>query len=109
MVSVIYLTPANEVWGEVMFLHVSVILSTRRFGFPVCITGHMTRYDQQAGGTHPTGMLFCNCFIQLVQRNIFQPEKQLPECSAKVQNKQNNLILKKLNYSVYSELQSFSR
>ena len=40
-----FLLPANEVWGKVMFLHVSVILSTY---FPVCITGHMTRGRESA-------------------------------------------------------------
>ena len=39
-------------WGKVMFLHVSVILST--------ISGGRRRlYGWQAGGTHPTGMLPC--------------------------------------------------
>ena len=46
-----FLLPANEVWCKVMFLHVSVILSTREgkgVGFPVCITGHMTRGRRSA-------------------------------------------------------------
>ena len=54
-----WLPPANEVWGKVMFLHVSVILlpgglasqhasqvkwpASKGGCFPACITGHMTR------------------------------------------------------------------
>ena len=38
-----YLPPANEVWGKVMFLQVSVILFTGGGGWlPARITGHMT-------------------------------------------------------------------
>ena len=47
------LPPAKEVWGRVMFLHMSIILSTRGdrgVGFPACIIGHMTRDDR---GLHP--------------------------------------------------------
>ena len=36
------LPPANEVWGKVMFLDLSVILSKREGGFPACITSHIT-------------------------------------------------------------------
>ena len=39
-------------WGKVMFLHVSVILST-------ISGGRRNTYGWQAGGTHPTGMLSC--------------------------------------------------
>ena len=39
-------------WGKVMFLHVSVILST-------ISGGHRNTYGWQAGSTHPTGMLSC--------------------------------------------------
>ena len=39
-------------WGKVMFLHVSVILST-------ISGGHRNTYGWQAGSTHPTGMFSC--------------------------------------------------
>ena len=41
----ILLPPANEVWGKVMFVHVSVILSMGGGGveFPACITSHVTK------------------------------------------------------------------
>ena len=40
-----FLPPTNEVWGKVLFLHMSVILFTGGggVGFPACITDHMTR------------------------------------------------------------------
>ena len=75
--------PQTNVLGKVMFLHPCVILFTGGVGFPVCITGHMTRgsasrgvgppprdttgYGQRAGGTHPTGMHSCYSNI----RNLF--------------------------------------
>ena len=76
------LPPANEVWGKVIFLHLSVILFTGG-GLPQCMLGyhppgpcnppklctprpctppgteHAGRYGQRAGGTHPTGMQSC--------------------------------------------------
>ena len=73
---VTFLPPANEVWGKVIFLHLSVILFTGG-GVP----GHvpprvvhplgryiplytprqcMLGYGQQAGGAHPTGMHSCH-------------------------------------------------
>ena len=77
--------PANEVWGKVMFLHLSVSHSVHRGG---CASQHAmgqtppgqtppgrhphpgqtppgrhpldtTVYGQQVGGTHPTGMHTC--------------------------------------------------
>ena len=54
------LPPANEVWGKVIFLHLSVILFT---GGGVCISlgrhpvpSDTMGYGQQMGSTHPTGM-----------------------------------------------------
>ena len=71
----LYLPPANEVWGKVMFLHPSAILFT---GWGVSAPLHAgvhpqadtpllgrhplldsSGYGQQAGGTHPTGMHTC--------------------------------------------------
>ena len=59
-------------WGKVMFLHVSVVLFTVRGGLPQGMLGyhppiadtppravHVGRCEQQAGGTHPTGMHSC--------------------------------------------------
>ena len=43
-----FLTPANEVWGKVMFSEVFVC-PQKGLGFSACITGHMT------GGLHPGG------------------------------------------------------
>ena len=78
------LPPANEVWGKVMFLHLSVCSWGEGFCIQgglhpwgsaskcVCIGGkgvrqtplqqNTTRYGQQAGGTHPTGMLSFYCY-----------------------------------------------
>ena len=63
------LPPANEVWGKVIFLHLSVIL----FTVGVCLSAcwdttppgaeHAGRYGQRAGGTHPTGMQSCSISI----------------------------------------------
>ena len=48
-------------WGKVMFLHVSVILST--------ISGdRRNTYGWQAGGMHPTEML--SCFVNIYQWRI---------------------------------------
>ena len=81
-ISGILLSPANEVWGQVMFLH----LWWRGDDFPACITGHMTgdlppgvreggvgqtppprymRYHRIQStsrwyGCHPTGMNSCS-------------------------------------------------
>ena len=51
------LPPANEVWGKVMFLHLSVILFT---------------VATEAGGTHPTGMHTWSCIVVevLLQRKV---------------------------------------
>ena len=49
-------TTANDVWGKVMFLHLSVILfRCGRIGSPVCITGHMTRGICLHGGMDSRG------------------------------------------------------
>ena len=75
-----FLSPANEVWGKVMFLHLSVILFTGREGGWLQSMHHRS-HDQhprdrggglhqgvlgtppartrKAGTTHPTGMLPC--------------------------------------------------
>ena len=46
-----FLPPANEIWGKVMFLHLSVILFTwGGVSVPACITDHMT------GGSCPGGL-----------------------------------------------------
>ena len=50
-----FLPPANEVWGKVIFLQASVILSMVG-GIPACITGHMTRGACIQGGLHPGGL-----------------------------------------------------
>ena len=77
-----FLLPTKEVWGKVMFLHVSVIPSTGGGGLPpegglptegerVCLQwggglrtekrGGLYRPPQtrKVGGMHPTGMLSC--------------------------------------------------
>ena len=83
------LPPANEVWGKVIFFHLSVILFTggsasvhagilppptlweqtpqsrhprgadTPLGQTPPCTVHAGRYGQQAGGMHPTGMQSC--------------------------------------------------
>ena len=71
---ILFLPPANEVWGKVMFLHLSVILSTgegvcnqgpspsrrgsvcKGVGQPPVPPSDTMEYSQRAGGTHPTGM-----------------------------------------------------
>ena len=74
------LPPADEVWGKVMFLHLSVTLFTMEgVGFPACITCHMTgglhpgglqtppprttAYSQQTYSTHPTGVHSCCNYV----------------------------------------------
>ena len=75
------LLPANDVWGKVMFLHLSVNLFTGgEGGLPrrVCIQGgrHVGGVKQnpppaelgkKAGGTYPTGML--SCFLYYIWRS----------------------------------------
>ena len=82
---VVYLPPANEVWGKVMFLHLSAILFTVERGIPHLGTPpqadpprqtpprHILPPSRQtpqgripppetateAGGTHPTGVHSC--------------------------------------------------
>ena len=46
-----YLSPANEVWDKVMFLHLCVSFCSQGGDFPACITDHMTR----GGGLLPGG------------------------------------------------------
>ena len=85
------LPPANDVWGKVMFLHLSVILFTGGGVYPSMQWGrhplgrhpprqtppqadtlapgqtppsNTTGYGQQVGGTHPTGMHTC-CILFL--------------------------------------------
>ena len=79
----VLLPPANEVWGKVMFLHLSVYPQGRRNSFGgsasrgrgclqgvciqggeggVCIQGWLPPpppRTRKAGGTHPTGMFSC--------------------------------------------------
>ena len=79
----ILLPPANEVWGKLMFLHLSVIQSKGGGSVPLHARIHTprqtpplvdtplgqtplgrppldtTRYGQQVGGTHPTEMHTC--------------------------------------------------
>ena len=54
------LPPANEVWGKVVFLHLSVCSRREREGGFFLEGGwaHLPR-TKKAGGTHPTGMLSC--------------------------------------------------
>ena len=47
-----------EIWGEVMFLHVSVI-RFRGGCIPACISGGGGGTGCEAGGTNPTGMHPC--------------------------------------------------
>ena len=54
-----FLPPANEVWGKVTFLH----LHTPPRQTPPLDT---TRYGQQAGGIHPTGMHTCSIFVTIL-------------------------------------------
>ena len=52
--SFVFLSPANEVWGKVMFLHLSVSHSLHRWGEGgVCLGLQMA---SEAGGTLPIGM-----------------------------------------------------
>ena len=55
------LPPANEVWGKVMFLHLTVCSqggSASNGGRPPP-KSDITGYGQRAGGTHPTEMHSC--------------------------------------------------
>ena len=52
----VFLPPANEVWGKVIFLHLCVILFIGGVCFPACITGHMTRGSASVGGLHLWGL-----------------------------------------------------
>ena len=52
----VFLPPANEVWGKVIFLHLCVILFIGGVCFPACITGHMTRGSASVGGLHLGGL-----------------------------------------------------
>ena len=78
-----FLPPANEVWGKVICLHLSVILSTGRCmvrgvpglrGVPgpaaclvqggtwsrgMCLVETQPQTATALGGTHPTGMHYC--------------------------------------------------
>ena len=83
-----FLPPANEVWGKVMFLHLSLsVILFKGDVFPIaCWDTHPARqtllprqnpspqadtppdttgYDQQAGGMHPTGMHTCYYILTL--------------------------------------------
>ena len=84
------LPPANEVWGKVIFLHLSVILFTGR-GYLGRYTPprdqehpldqkhpltrftpravHAGKYGQQAGSMYPTGMHSC-VFVKVLQETI---------------------------------------
>ena len=53
------LLPTNEVWGKVMFLHLSVILFTGGSLCPGGISVRETPIGYRAGSTHPTGMHSC--------------------------------------------------
>ena len=50
----ILLPPANEVWGKVIFLHLSVILFTRG-GLPQCMLGYHPRENAPPRTMHPPG------------------------------------------------------
>ena len=43
MPSLLLLPPENEVWGKVMFSHLSFCSQGQVVGFPAYIPGHMTR------------------------------------------------------------------
>ena len=78
----LYLPPANEVWGKVIFLHLCVILFTGG-GVPgqvqpppppgryttgqVHPPGKYTPHGQCADGMHPTGMHSCCEYARLYQ------------------------------------------
>ena len=75
-----FLPPANEVWGKVMFLHLSVIHSVyegvcirESWGRPLT-PSDTTGHGQRAGGTHPTGMHYCFVQSNVRLRNIFNPD-----------------------------------
>ena len=56
----LFLPPANEVWGKIMFLHLCVILFTVGGGgevsVPACTTGHMKNGGLCPGGLCPRGL-----------------------------------------------------
>ena len=56
-----YLPPANEVWGKVIFLHLSVILFTGGGCLLPggCLVETPPGTATAAGGTHPAGMHSC--------------------------------------------------
>ena len=73
----LFLLPAKEVWGKIIFLHLSVILFTRGVpaprGVPAaggCLVwggcswgvpgGDIPQMATAVGGTHPTGMHSCH-------------------------------------------------
>ena len=70
-VNILYLPPANEVWGKVMFSQMSVCPQSLGPGGFVCGSGGVhtsmdtnrpwthTPDSQQACSTHPTGMPSC--------------------------------------------------
>ena len=59
--------PSATGYGKVMFLHVSVILSTRRWGMagrhPILGRHPHPETASAADGTHPTGMHSCQASI----------------------------------------------
>ena len=84
----VFLPPANEVWGKVMLLPASVILFTGGSAYrgsasggspPPRVTLNTMGYGQQAGSTHPTGMLSCwKCkylYLCWLQKWTLEPKK----------------------------------
>ena len=76
--------PANEVWGKVIFLHLSVLLFTGG-GLASKHESQVTGLQpggsasrglahppgtRKAGGTHPTGMLSCLTHVLYVKQQI---------------------------------------
>ena len=65
----LFLPPANEVWGKVMFLLLSICsrgcLSLGLLG-ECAPLGHP--HGRQAGGTHPIGMLSCILYFFTIYR-----------------------------------------
>ena len=68
---VLFLPPANEVWGKVIFSEACVKNSVHGGGLPQCMLGYHSppdqagtsprygRYGQRAGSMHPTRMQSC--------------------------------------------------
>ena len=75
-------------WGTVMFLHVSVILST-------ISGGRRNMYSWQAGGKHPTGMLSC-CFSRAGYQRWFN------KCPSHVCR--NSKSMRKSQFTSWSEV-----